>query len=182
MDRNRARGPADLSVGNRRTEVRDLAACGRRFLPTEPLCIPIAPQDSPSLSTGCARPCPHPGPFAAGRHALCSVCARQARTALSMSAEALNLQPSSKGSSPASSWSGQSAGYIGDGSLQHSRRQRAAGQPGPPPRRAGPAHPLQLSARDRYGRTEAEGLRPRRDRPPVETAPCSKHAVRISSS
>ena len=50
------------------------------------------------------------------------------------------------------------------GALQYPRRQRAAGQPRPAPRGASPAHPVQLPSGGRFGRAEAQGLHPRRDR------------------
>ena len=51
------------------------------------------------------------------------------------------------------------------GSLQDPGGQRAAGEPRPAARRAGAAHTVQLPPRRRLGRAQAQGLRPRRDRP-----------------
>ena len=132
---------------------------------------PVYPHCSPGFpksSTGCARPVP-PGAFR-GRSSTCfalSVPGKRGRPFSMGVPSVLNLQPSSRRGPPRPALgAGNPRRLHRCGSLQHSRRQRAAGQPRPPPGRAGPTYPVQLSARQRYGRTEAEGLRPRRDRSP----------------
>ena len=120
----------------------------------------------PKSSTGCARRRPHPGPFAARRHVLCSVCARTNRRATRCDRRAEPPAVVRRGAPRPAPRAGHPGRLHRRRPLQHPRGQRAAGQPRPAPRGAGPAHPLQLPARDRFGRAEAEGLHPRRDRPP----------------
>ena len=133
------------------------------FVPTEP---PCRSRSSPSHPQAVPDPVPRLVFPRRSRHVLCSV--RAGSDIHERPGAARDAEPPTdrRGRAPGPAARAGDPGRLHRRRpLQHPRRQRAAGEPRPAPGRAGAAHPVQLPARGRLGRAQAEGLRPRRDRP-----------------
>ena len=119
-------------------------SCGTPVYPERP---PVFPKSSTAVPDAIPTRA-----FAAGRHVLCSVYARQTTTPPSTSAAVPNLQPLSEGVLPGqlleraigAGYVMRGASTIPEANVQPASLDLASG--------AGPAHPLQLSARERFGR------------------------------
>ena len=137
--------------------------CGRPFVPAEPPCSPLSspshPQPVPDALPVTSLP---PG---AGRALLCPCLHPDDET---RGGGPRAEPPTDVGGSPSRSalGGGHPCGVHRRRSLQDPRRQRPARQPRSTPGRTGTPHPLQLPARERLGGAQAQGLHPRRDRPP----------------